>query len=193
VNNSTASSACGFSSFRSTTLFCWAIMSAGVSGYLGALMLSNHRYSKTFQSDPLQLVSINDSADSLPPGSHLVSPRNFYMHHGIYLGGKHVAHYSGYSRSYKPGPIEVTDLESFANGKPVWMYQRQCEYSNDEIVNRARSRVGENQYKILSNNCEHFCSWCIKGKSHSAQINACFHCPGYLFSFIAALTPHFFA
>ena len=39
-----------------------------------------------------------------------------------------------------------------------------------EIVRRARSRLGENDYRLLTNNCEHFCNWCLDGVSHSAQV-----------------------
>jgi len=89
-------------------------------------------------------------------------------------------------------PIEVIDLERFANGKPVWVMQESCEYSSDEIVSRARSRVGESQYRIFSNNCEHFCSWCISGKSCSAQVRAFLHCPRYLFSFVFSVGTVFY-
>jgi hypothetical protein len=37
-------------------------------------------------------------------------------------------------------------------------------------VERARSRLGEDRYRFLSNNCEHFCEWCIAGSSRSTQI-----------------------
>jgi hypothetical protein len=115
--------------------------------------------------------------DVIPAGSHLVSPRAFYVHHGIYLGDGKVAHYSGLSGSLRAGPIEVTGLQQFANGRSIWIYQDQPVFSNDEIVARACSRMGEAQYKILSNNCEHFCNWCINGTSYSAQVIEYIHCP----------------
>jgi hypothetical protein len=43
-------------------------------------------------------------------------------------------------------------------------------FSPTEIAQRARSRVGENQYHILKNNCEHFCHWCRTGRSRSSQV-----------------------
>jgi hypothetical protein len=27
---------------------------------------------------------------------------------------------------------------------------------------RARSRLGESRYRLLTNNCEHFCSWALR-------------------------------
>ena len=192
----------GFSSLRSEIVFCMTLMAMEFAAYLKTLMLESCMLHERCDSSgsprssfmlPLRLVHVKKDAGDLPIGSHLISPRKFYLHHGIYLGCGDVAHYSGFSGSLKPGPIEVIDLERFANGKPVWVMQESCEYSSDEIVSRARSRVGESQYRIFSNNCEHFCSWCISGKSCSAQVRAFLHCPRYLFSFVLALELYFIA
>ena len=43
-------------------------------------------------------------------------------------------------------------------------------YSAREIIGRARSRVGEHDYRLLTNNCEDFCNWCVSGHSRSLQI-----------------------
>jgi hypothetical protein len=43
-------------------------------------------------------------------------------------------------------------------------------FSPAEIVRRARARLGENDYRLLTNNCEHFCNWCVSGVSHSTQL-----------------------
>jgi hypothetical protein len=132
-------------------------------------------------------IRVGQTLTDSPVGSHLISPRRFYVHHGIHLGGGRIAHYAGYSGSIKPGPIEVTDLDGFANGRPVWVLQEQCEYSSDEVVSRAYSRVGERDYRIFSNNCEHFCSWCTRGRSYSAQVEALLRSPRRFFSMISAL------
>ncbi len=43
-------------------------------------------------------------------------------------------------------------------------------YSPKETVERALSRVGENKYNLLLNNCEHFAIWCKTGVSESYQV-----------------------
>ncbi len=43
-------------------------------------------------------------------------------------------------------------------------------YSPDEIVERARSKIGEERYSLLLNNCEHFAIWCATNVSESQQI-----------------------
>jgi hypothetical protein len=41
-----------------------------------------------------------------------------------------------------------------------------------EVIRRARSRVGENRYRLFSNNCEHFCEWRLRGEHRSHQVEA---------------------
>merc|ERR1712228_104709 len=38
------------------------------------------------------------------------------------------------------------------------------------IITRAISRLGEQQYKACSNNCEHYATWCYSGYSSSKQV-----------------------
>lgn len=47
-------------------------------------------------------------------------------------------------------------------------------YTPEETVARARSRLGETSYNILTNNCEHFVIWCKTGVSESLQISGMF-------------------
>ncbi|WP_372242552.1 lecithin retinol acyltransferase family protein [Pseudomonas sp. C1C7] len=139
------------------------------------------------------LLNIEQSLLQVPVGSHLITARKFYIHHGIYLGAGRVAHYAGYSGSFTPGPIEVTDLEHFANGRAVWVLDEQGEYCGEEIVRRAYSRVGERHYRIFSNNCEHFCNWCTRGKSHSTQVELLLNSPRGFFSMMSGLEDGFTA
>ncbi len=44
-------------------------------------------------------------------------------------------------------------------------------YSPEETIQRARSKIGERQYNLVFNNCEHFAVWCKTGLSESRQIN----------------------
>ncbi len=106
-----------------------------------------------------------------PLGAHLVTSRFGYTHHGIYIGSGKVVHYAGLSRSWHSGPVEEVTLARFAFGHPVRIVDHpESIYSAEEIVHRARSRVGEHAYRLLTNNCEHFCNWCVSGLSRSVQI-----------------------
>lgn len=43
-------------------------------------------------------------------------------------------------------------------------------YSDKETVERAMSRLGEEKYNLVTNNCEHFAIWCKTGLSESLQV-----------------------
>jgi hypothetical protein len=105
-------------------------------------------------------------------GSHLTTTRRGYCHHGMYVGEGRVVHYSGFSGGFwQCGPVEEVSLSGFAIGHSVRIIEHpKSAYSPEEIVLRARSRLGENDYRLLTNNCEHFCNWCVSGVSHSAQV-----------------------
>jgi len=106
-----------------------------------------------------------------PLGAHLTSSRRAYIHHGVYVGHGRVVHYSGMSGFWQCGPVEEVSLSQFGVGRPVQIVDHDRSlYSPEEIVRRARSRIGENDYRLLTNNCEHFCNWCLRGVSHSAQV-----------------------
>lgn len=111
-------------------------------------------------------------------GAHLVTPRHGYTHHGIYVGAGWVVHYSGLAHGFRRGPVEEIPLPHFAQGRAVWarVYVAPC-FDREQIVRRARARVGENCYRLLTNNCEHFCEWCVHGRSRSLQVAACLAVP----------------
>jgi hypothetical protein len=112
------------------------------------------------------------SARPLVPGAHLVSPRRGYTHHGIYVGGGRVVQYGGLVQSLRRGSVEEVSLEQFANGHAPWIrYGRAARFDADEVVRRARSRIGEDRYRLLTNNCEHFCEWCVCGEPRSYQVD----------------------
>jgi hypothetical protein len=108
----------------------------------------------------------------IPLGAHLVTPRKWYSHHGIYVGGGRVVHYAGLSQRLRRGPVEEVTLESFAKqfGFRIEPHAAPA-FPAEEIVRRARTRIGENRYGLLSNNCEHFSRWCVTGRAGSCQVD----------------------
>jgi hypothetical protein len=38
------------------------------------------------------------------------------------------------------------------------------------VVERVRSRLGERRYRVLTNNCEHFCAWALRDDRRSRQV-----------------------
>ena len=111
-------------------------------------------------------------ADEEPPlGAHLMTPRWGYTHHGIYVGHGQVVHYAGLSRRLVRGPVERVSIAHFAAGRALFVATGAgARFEPDDIVRRACSRLGEDAYRLATNNCEHFCAWCRSGESRSEQV-----------------------
>jgi hypothetical protein len=110
-------------------------------------------------------------APALRPGAHVVSPRAGYTHHGIYVGEGLVVHYRGLERGLRIGPIEAVPVDQFTRGRALRILDEASpHFEAAEIVQRARSRIGEDRYHVLTNNCEHFCEWCVHAEQRSYQV-----------------------
>ena len=111
---------------------------------------------------------------NLSIGSHIKVSRGFYTHHGIYCGDDTVIHYSGMSNGGSKGGITETSLEEFLGDAPscqiVHYADSDIKYSRSEVIQRAYSRIGEDDYNLIFNNCEGFACWCITGKNESRQV-----------------------
>jgi hypothetical protein len=107
-------------------------------------------------------------------GSHVATPRCGFLHHGIYVGSGRVVHYSGLAYGLRRGPVEEISLARFTDGRSILARSGAAasHFDRCEVVRRARSRVGENSYRLFSNNCEHFCEWCVHGEHRSYQVEA---------------------
>jgi len=104
-------------------------------------------------------------------GDHLYSHRRTYTHHGIYVGRGQVIHYAGFVRGFETGAIERTSMYGFSNGRNVHVADvGSAKFTRAEIVERAYSKLGEDQYNLLLNNCEHFVHWCLHGRRRSPQV-----------------------
>jgi hypothetical protein len=90
-----------------------------------------------------------------------------YQHHGIDCGDGTVIHYR------KPSEVvERTSFEVFSKGNLVYIQTEAAEFRfvSDVVIQRAESRLGEDRYNLLFNNCEHFTTWCKTGISDSKQV-----------------------
>lgn len=112
-------------------------------------------------------------------GAHLVTPRSGYEHHGIYVGQGRVIHYAGFCTSLRRGAVEESTLSQFAAGRVLLVrLHPMALYTGNQAVLRARSRLGENTYRLLTNNCEHLAVWVLDGRKHSHQVRSCLRHPG---------------
>jgi uncharacterized protein YukE len=93
------------------------------------------------------------------------------MHHGIDLGDGTVAHY------LEGREILRSSREDFSRGQPiseVTYPEGSCSPAGITL-RRAMGRLGEQNYNLLFNNCEHFAHWCKTGRHRSSQVEDWLH------------------
>ena len=104
----------------------------------------------------------------LAAADHLEVPRQhgLFNHHGIDLGDGTVAHY------LEGREILRSPLEEFSQGQPVRVINYVETSPQGVTLHRAMGRLGEQNYNLLFNNCEHFATWCKTGRHRSGQIDS---------------------
>ena len=99
---------------------------------------------------------------------HLEVPRQhgLFNHHGIDLGDGTVAHY------LEGREILRSPLEEFSQRQPLRVISHVESSPVGVTLRRAMGRLGEQDYNLLFNNCEHFATWCKTGRHRSSQVNS---------------------
>jgi hypothetical protein len=110
---------------------------------------------------------------ALAAADHLQVPRQhgLFNHHGIDLGDGTVAHY------LEGREILRSPKEDFSRGlamSTVDYPPGSCSPAR-VTVRRAMGRLGEQNYNLLFNNCEHFAHWCKTGRHRSNQVEDWLH------------------
>lgn len=109
--------------------------------------------------------------------SHIKIKRDFYWHHGIQMSDGSVIHYTRRpgtkTKTKKNALIQPTAMDRFVrdNPNPVIVVHHKNPYPAALVEERARWCIGEDDYDLIKNNCEHFAVWCITGKDESKQVD----------------------
>ena len=125
---------------------------------LGDLLeaVNNLEDTKENINDTLDGKYLFRSSEKLSKGDHILVQRLLYAHHGIYADKNHVY-------QYDDNGVNVVTLEEFAQGDTVLVYHEGAHYTPSQIIKRAKSRLGENDYNLFINNCQNFATWCRSG------------------------------
>ena len=99
---------------------------------------------------------------------HLQVPRQhgLFHHHGIDLGDGTVAHY------LEGREILRSPIDAFRQEQAIAVIEHDAASTTGVTLRRAMSRIGEQNYNLLFNNCEHFATWCKTGRHRSGQIES---------------------
>jgi hypothetical protein len=112
------------------------------------------------------------------PGAHLVTPWLGYTHHGIYVGEGNVVQYGALKYDCIRKPVEEVSMADFAQGRAVFVVAHpDAAFEDQEIIRRARSRLGEKRYRLFTNNCEHFVEWCLHDVHRSFELEFALNFP----------------
>ncbi len=67
--------------------------------------------------------------------------------------------------------LKCTSIEKFSHGKKIIVQSySHPKFKGRKVVRRMRSRMHENNYHLIINNCEHLCTWAITGVESSPQV-----------------------
>lgn len=120
-------------------------------------------------------------------GDHIYVNCLGYTHHGIDCGDGRVIHFD-FSPAQKfagkfsslmgePQNAEICEssYDAFSGGREILTREypelKRSAALVEEVIERAKSRIGETDYHLCKNNCEHFAEWCVTGAARSEQVN----------------------
>jgi hypothetical protein len=116
-----------------------------------------------------------DEPGELRRGDHIIAgyPRR-PRHDGIYLGDGLVIHLvgGGPGGGKADARVRIGTLAQFAAGRPVTVRRYSGQHDPEDVIARAMSRLGEGDYNLIFNNCQHFARWCATGDHESEQVRS---------------------
>lgn len=105
------------------------------------------------------------------PGDVVVSNFDGYQHYAIASdtrgpGGK----LNLISATSRKKTVKEEPWDTVTQGRHTYVASCNCQFSPDEIAQRAKSKTDKWNYSLLTNNCEHFVSWATSGHTSSTQV-----------------------
>ena len=141
------------------------------------------------------------NAQLLTRGDHIAWHRSAYWHHAIVVQGPvdnnnmvEVIHYTDVkggpqstSVNVPHGEIHQEWIEINGLKEEVYRvdYDDDLSYPPDVVIEKARNRLGEKRYNLLTRNCEHFARWSKVGSHSSLQVQSL---KGWLLKYGSQLT-----
>ncbi|GHU75070.1 hypothetical protein FACS189461_0600 [Spirochaetia bacterium] len=113
------------------------------------------------------------------PGDVLIANRGLYKHFGIYIGNGRVIHYASNEACNELDPSKAIVHETTISGfmkksgdiKIRKLADTKSPFTASEVIERARERLGETEYDLARNNCEHLANYCQTEENRSDQID----------------------
>lgn len=112
-------------------------------------------------------------------GDHIRVSRGLYTHHGIFISNDEIIHFTGEENDnvmdWSNNEVIQSTLERFLleGTLEIKIYtheELEDLYPVEEIVQYARHCLGDRDYNLIWNNCEHFANMCTLGRFRSHQV-----------------------
>ena len=104
-------------------------------------------------------------------GDHIYVTRPLgYTHHGIDCGDGTVIHFTGEPGKKSDASIARSMMADFALDSIVHIRDYSAKDDSQVVIDRAKSKLGSKDYNLVTNNCEHFATWCCTGRTASEQV-----------------------
>ena len=133
--------------------------------------------------------------DKYKLGDHIVSPRLYgiYSHHGVYIGNDKVVHCTGEVKDGLPSClggskiayVQVDELSKFKYGGDCYVINSINIEDPKFFFKKIREHLGETEYSLVYNNCEHFANKLTIGEPKSNQVSKT---GGYIVSTLTGAT-----
>jgi len=107
---------------------------------------------------------------NLIPGTIVRIDFGFYKHPGIVSDRSMNSMPMVISNSFRKRGVYEEPWEDFSNGRKVEISGYPGDLSPDEVLTRARSKIGT-RWNLILWNCEHFMNWSHGLKPRSPQLN----------------------
>lgn len=117
-------------------------------------------------------------------GEHIRVNRGIYTHHGVYINTDEIIHFTGTDDDnildWSKNEVIKTDLKYFLRGGQLEVKDYTDDelkdlYPREHIVAYARGCLGQREYNLIFNNCEHFANICTLGRFRSNQVENLFN------------------
>lgn len=122
---------------------------------------------------------MNWTPDECTPGDIVRISIGTVYHYGIFVSEDEVIQFGlppmpGSAVDFQSIKVLSTDIDTFACGKIVEkavysQSEKHSKFPPDEVISRARGRIGQGGYHLIHNNCEHFVNECVFGVKVSWQ------------------------
>lgn len=137
----------------------------------------------------VKYIPVNDATD-LDIGDHVVLHRSTYDHHGIITNKRNELTFQiTEATNTGSGFFSASIVRGKANIRQIWVqfnFQKHrvsvADYTRyrlpkaqtvslaNEIYDESTKRPGSYKYNLITNNCEHFATFCATGKMYSLQV-----------------------